>query len=144
MSGLSAERSGGGVDGNGSLRRSATILVADRNPRIRGLVERELREAGYHVFTVESILQLRNWIAPGHLPDLLILDPDLPGGGPGDHIWSLLGRHPHLPVVFHCLTGDIPSPQPGMAFTVTVEKSADSIDLLKRQIDLLLKKKHQD
>lgn len=132
------------MGGNGSLRRGATILVADRNPRIRGLVERELREAGYHVFTVESVSQLRNWIAPGHLPDLLILDPDLPGGGPRDPIWPLLGRHPRLPVVFHCLTGDIPRPLPGMAFTVTVEKSGDSIDLLKRQIDLLLRKKHQD
>jgi len=47
-------------------------------------------------------------------------------------------------VVFHCLTGDIPSPMPGMAFTVVIEKSADSIDLLKRQIALLLRKKHQD
>jgi DNA-binding response OmpR family regulator len=141
---LSTDRFQGAVEGDGRLRRDATILVADRNPRIRGLVERELREAGYRVFTVESVSQLRGWIVPEHLPDLLILDPDLPGGGPQDHIRPLLARYPRLPVVFHCLAGDIPSPVPGLDFTVVVEKSADSIDLLKRQIALLLRKKHQD
>ena len=144
MSGWPTERSGGAVGGNGRLRRDATILVADRNPRIRGLVERELRETGYRVFTVVSVSQLRDWLVPGHLPDLLILDPDLPGGGPRAPIWPLLGRFPHLPVVFHCLAGDVPSPMPCMAFTVTVEKSAESIELLKRQIDLLLGKRNQD
>jgi DNA-binding NtrC family response regulator len=144
MSGLSTEKSGGALDRNGGSRREATILVADRNPRIRGFVERELREAGYRVFAVESVSRLRSWIAPGCLPDLLILDPDLPGGGPENPIWPLLGRYPHLPVVFHCLTADIPSPMPWMARTAIVEKSADSIDLLKRQIALLLPKKHQE
>jgi DNA-binding NtrC family response regulator len=144
MSGLSTERSEGALERDRRLRRDATILVADRNPRIRGFVERELRDEGYRVFTVESIYQLRNWISPGRLPDLLILDPDLPGGGPEDHIWPLLGRYPYLPVVFHCLATDIPSPMPRMDFTVIVEKSADSIDLLKRQIALLLRKKIQD
>ena len=35
-------------------------------------------------------------------------------------------------------------PMPQMACTVIVEKSANSIDLLKRQIDLLLKTTRQD
>ena len=132
------------MERDGRLRRDHTILVADRNPRIRGYVERELREAGYRVIAVDSVSQLRSWIATERLPDLLILDPDLPGGGQEDYIWPLLGRHPELPVVFHCLAADIPSQIPRMAFTVIVEKSADSIDLLKRQIDLLLSRKHQD
>jgi DNA-binding NtrC family response regulator len=144
MSGLSTERSGGSLVRDGRRHPYSTILVADRNPRIRGFVERELRDEGYRVYTVESISQLRSWISPERLPDLLILDPDLPGGGPEDPIWPLLGRYPHLPVVFHCLTTDIPNPLPRMVFTVIVEKSADSIDLLKQQIALLLRKKYQD
>jgi hypothetical protein len=47
-------------------------------------------------------------------------------------------------VVFHCLAADIPAPMPRMACTVIVEKSADSIDLLKRQIALLLKTNPRD
>jgi DNA-binding NtrC family response regulator len=144
MSGLSTDRTEGALEHEGGRPGDLTILVADRNPRIRGLVERELRDAGYRVFAVDSVSQLRSWIAPERLPDLLILDPDLPGGGPVDHIWPLLRRYPRLPVVFHCLGTDIPGPMPRMAFTVIVEKSADSIDLLKRQIVLLLRKKHQD
>jgi DNA-binding NtrC family response regulator len=144
MSGLSTERSGEDMDRNGRLHRDTTILVADRNPRIRGFVERELREAGYRVLAVESVSRLRSWITPGRLPDLLILDPDMPDGGPENPIWPLLGRYPQLPVVFHCLSADIPSPMPWMARTVIVEKSADSIDLLKQQIALLLRKKYQE
>jgi hypothetical protein len=49
-----------------------------------------------------------------------------------------------LPVVFHCLAADIPTPMPQVACTAIVEKSADSIDLLKRQIGLLLKTNHWD
>lgn len=145
MSGLSTEGSEeGALERDGRFRQDATILVADRNPRIRGLVERELRDEGYRVFAVENISQLRSWIAPEHLPDLLILDPDLPGGGSEDHIWPLLARYPRLPVVFHCLAADIPSPMPRMGCAVIVEKSADSIDLLKRQIARLLRKYCQD
>jgi CheY-like chemotaxis protein len=115
------------------------ILVADRNPRIRNLVGRELHSEGYRVLTAESVSQLLDWITPGHLPDLLILDPDLPGGDAEGHVWPLLARHPRLPVVFHCLSLDVPMPMPHMACTVIVEKSADSIDLLKKQIAVLLK-----
>jgi DNA-binding NtrC family response regulator len=144
MSGLSTEWSKSAMKSDDRLRQDSTVLVADRNPRIRGFVERELREAGYRVFAVESVSQLQGWIVPDRLPDLLVLDPDLPGGDAEDHIWPLLARYPHLPVVFHCLSVDIPDPMPRMACTVIVEKSADSIDLLKRQIARLLRKKHQD
>jgi DNA-binding NtrC family response regulator len=132
------------LEPDGVLRRDPTILIADRNPRIRGFVERELREAGYRVFAVENISQLRAWITPARLPDLLVMDPDLPGGGPEAPIWPLLSSYPHLPVVFHCLAADMPNPTPRMARTLIVEKSADSIDLLKSQIARLLRNKQQD
>lgn len=125
-----------------AMQNGFNILVADRNPRIRNFLERELRSEGYQVSTAESVAQLAAWISPGRLPDLLVLDPDLPGGGAEDYIWPLLSRHPRLPVVFHCQAADIPSPMPRMACTVIVEKSADSIDLLKHQIALLLKTSH--
>jgi DNA-binding NtrC family response regulator len=120
------------------MQNESIILVADRNPRIRDFVERELRVEGYRVYTAENVSQLVHWLTPGHLPDLLILDPDLPGGAAQEHIWPQLARHPRLPVVFHCMAADIPMPMPQMACTVLIEKSANSIDLLKRQIELLL------
>ena len=126
------------------MKNGFNILVADRNPRIRNFVERELRSEGYRVSTAESVAQLMHWITSGRLPDLVVLDPDLPGGGAEDHVWPLLARHPQLPVVFHCQAADIPMPMPRMACTVIVEKSADSIDLLKRQIALLLKTNQRD
>jgi len=126
------------------MQNGFIILVADRNPRIRNFVERELRNEGYQVSTAETVAQLMPWISPGRLPDLLVLDPDLPGGGAEDYVWPLLARHPQLPVVFHCQAADIPAPMPRMACTVIVEKSADSIDLLKRQIALLLKTNPRD
>ena len=126
------------------MQNEPIIVVADRNPRIRNFVGRELRSHGYRVCTAENVSQLMQWITTENKPDLLILDPDLPGGGTEDYIWPLLAKHPGLPVVFHCLASDIPMPMPQMACTVIVEKSANSIDLLKRQIDLLLKTTRQD
>lgn len=120
------------------MKNEYIILVADRNPRIRDFMERELRKEGYRVAMVETVAHLMHWLTPGRLPDLLVLDPDLPGGGTEEQIWPLLTRFSHLPVVFHCLSTDIPMPMPSMACTVIVEKSASSIDLLKRQIKLLL------
>lgn len=125
------------------MEKDFVILIADRNPRIRNFVERELRGEGYRVHTAETAAQLTHWLAAGHLPDVLVMDPDLPGGDTKDRIWPLLARHSQLPVVFHCLAADIPMPIPQAACTVIVEKSADSIDLLKRQIALLLKTIHQ-
>lgn len=138
MSGLLTENSKRCFASAQSKRSDFIIVVADRNPRIRNFVLRELRAEGYRVFTAETVPQLIQWITPGNLPDLLVLDPDLPGGGAEDYIWPLLARHPRLPVVLHCLAADIPLPMPRMVCTVVVEKSADSIDLLKRQIALLL------
>jgi DNA-binding NtrC family response regulator len=126
------------------MQNSPIILVADRNPHIRKFVARELEADGYCVQTAANVSQLRQWISPSNMPDVLILDPDLPEGGAQDYIWPLLERHPELPVIFHCLSSDIPMPMPQMACTVIVGKSANSIDLLKRQIDLLLKTVHQD
>ena len=126
------------------MQNEPIIVVADRNPRIRNFVGRELQSHGYRVWTAENVSQLMQWITPGNMPDLLILDPDLPGGGAEDYIWPLLAKYPGLPVVFHCLSSDIPMPMPQMACTVIVEKSANSIDLLRRQIDLLLKTARQD
>ncbi len=130
------------VDSN--MQNGFFILVADRNPRIRNLIERELRTEGYQVLTVETVTQLMHWINPARLPDLVVLDPDLPGSGAEDFIRPMLADYPHLPVVFHCLVADIPVSIPGTACTATVEKSADSIDLLKRQIALLLKTNRQE
>jgi DNA-binding NtrC family response regulator len=118
------------------------VLIADRNPRIRNFVERELRKEGYRVNTVETVAHLMHWLTPGRLPDLLVLDPDLPSGGAENQVWPLLTRYANLPVVFHCLAEDIPMPIPPMVCTVIVEKSASSIDLLKRQIKLLLNTTH--
>ena len=126
------------------MQNESIILIADRNPRIRDFVERELRVEGYRVYTAENVSQLLHWLTPGHLPDLLILDPDLPGGAAQENIWPQLARNPRLPVVFHCMSADIPMPMPQMACAVLIEKSANSIDLLKRQIELLLTTMLQD
>ena len=121
-----------------------TILIADRNPHVREFLKREMASEGYRIRLAENGKDVLNYSYGPEPLDLLILDPDLPGGGAEDYIWPLLAKYPGLPVVFHCLSSDIPMPMPQMACTVIVEKSANSIDLLRRQIDLLLKTARQD
>lgn len=55
-----------------------TILVADRNPHVRGFLRRELSQEGYRVQLARDgrdVLMKFNSDKP---PDLIILDPEIP------------------------------------------------------------------
>ena len=120
------------------MTNDTIILVADRNPRIRDFLQRELRSEGQRVYTAENADQLKSWIfRPGPL-DALVIDPDMPGLEDHAHLEDLLRRRPALAVIFHCLAADCTDlRQPGRRLAF-VEKSGQSVDLLKQQIRSIL------
>lgn len=110
------------------------ILIAERNPHIRNLVKRELLTEGHFAFTVENTSQLKNWMQLRRAPDVLILDPDLPGGEK-QNVWDLLAPYPQMPVIIHCLSKDEWIDTPLLKRTALVEKNGSSITSLKQWID---------
>ena len=121
------------------MHKPLTVLIGDRNPRIRNFLQRELNSAGYRAIAAADGNQLKKWLGRLIHLDVLVLDPDMPGLGEMDHLASLFAQRPGMPVVFHCLTMDFNgSCQLASHKTVFVEKTGNSVDHLKNQLRLLL------
>lgn len=119
--------------------RYLTVLLADRNPRIRDYLLRELSSDGHHVITAKNGDQLARWLNSSVRVDVLILDPNMPGIYSEDQLELILSCKPNLPIVFHCLAPDHPQLSLKLKKQVLIEKTGNSIDGLKQQLKLLLK-----
>jgi FixJ family two-component response regulator len=87
---------------------TASVHVVDDDASFRTAVGRQLRAAGYHVFTYESGADLLAQL-PVTSPGCIILDVRLPGMSGPDLQQRLIERGANLPIIF--LTGhpDIPA-----------------------------------
>ena len=111
-----------------------TILIADRNPNVRGFLLREMGREGYTVRPADSADELVRLACDAGPVHLIILDPDLPDAAPPDLLRQLTARLPRVPIVIH--THDTQaayeaaprSPDP----TLIVEKTGSSIVRLKQ------------
>ena len=121
------------------MQKELVILIAERNPHIRNLVQRELMNEGYYVFTVENVLQLKNYICMRREPDVLVLDPDLPGSE-ASTVQGLLANFPRVPIIIHGFGADEWKEGSRLKPYALVEKTADSISILKNQIRCLCEK----
>ncbi len=126
------------------MDRQYTILVADRNSRVRGFLQRELMAEGYHVQLAEDGKQVLKKVYHSDPLDLLILDPDLPDSDENVLLKRLRNRIPSLPVIVHALQqeGDAYEFLPNDA--VFVEKGGKSVEHLKLVVAEILHKKNSN
>ena len=112
-----------------------TIVIADRNPHVRGFLQREMSREGYRIRLAESARALLQW-AFNHEPvDLIILDPDLPDAVDARLVQSLKKRVPVVPVVIHTHYAHS-FPEKGEPF-ILVEKGGSSVERLKQIAETL-------
>jgi DNA-binding NtrC family response regulator len=122
------------------VQKVFTILIADRNPRVRGFLQRELSIAGYRVRLAESARDLLEWACDRDPVDLIILDPDLPDAV-DPHLMGLLRkRMPGVPVVIHAHPSQVVPGQADADSFVRVEKGGSSVERLKEVAEGLLKR----
>jgi DNA-binding NtrC family response regulator len=119
-----------------------TVLIVDRNPKIRGFLKREMESAGFRVQVAENAGQAVNRIYHPDPVDLIVLDPDLPDMDNCRVLASMWGRLPQLPLVIHTFASvykecvECPSIPDEAVF---VEKKGDSIERLKQVVlDILI------
>jgi CheY-like chemotaxis protein len=87
--------------------RKIKILLADRNRHVRNFLQRELAGEGYQVRLAAEDRELLHLLQNDHLPDLLILDPDLPSYSTKAELLALLHSHyPSLPILIYSLLND--------------------------------------
>ena len=114
------------------------ILIADRNPRVREFLRRELTAIGYHVRLVNSGKELLKLIY-SHTPvDLLVLDPDFPCADVAEMLGKIADRVPQLPVVIHCVRGSADLARFPGGQVIEIEKNGNSIEILKETINAVL------
>lgn len=117
-----------------------TILIADRNSRVRGFLERELGSAGYRVRMVDSACALLQWAFDRDPIDLIILDPDLPDADESQLMTALRQCRPQIPVIVHAHHGQCPAEPEAAKALIVVEKGGSSVERLKEVAGDLLKR----
>lgn len=113
--------------------KALLILIAERNAHIRNLIKRELNSEDYYAFTVENMPQLKNWMYMRRAPDILVLDPELPGLEK-QNIWELLDFYPQTPVILYCLPGNEWLAVKDRERLTPVPKDGSSIAVIKERI----------
>ncbi len=113
------------------------VLVADRNPRVRDLIRRELSgEACRVIMSDRSGTLLAH--AFGQPPArILIIDPDLPEMDPMELLEKIRNRIPPLRLIIHALPVNdyeqMLSPP-----DIRIEKTAQSVEQIRRTVRRLL------
>jgi DNA-binding response OmpR family regulator len=80
---------------------TAKILVVDHDSCMRELLQLQLRSAGYHVRVAEDAVVAGRMVLQS-LPDLLVIDVDLPYMSGRDFVATLVADQsiPFIPVIF--------------------------------------------
>lgn len=125
-------------DGQGRVK-TVRILLADRNRHVRELLRRELELEGYQVMVARDASEILGVLARGEIPDLLILDFDLPFLAEVQLLEKLKQNLPNLPVIIHSFQLEEPSSAGMPAATVFLEKAEDP-NRLKNAIAALVQK----
>jgi DNA-binding NtrC family response regulator len=116
------------------MKTKFTLLVADRNPNVRALLQRELTAAGYQIRLAENAREVIKWAFQDAPLDLIILDPDLPDADETFMLEHLLDRIPMLPMVMHTYPSEYGTGFKDQKDVVFVEKGGRSVERLKRVV----------
>ncbi len=123
------------------MEKEFKILVADRNQHVREFLKRELMAEGYRVGLAKNVQEVLKKVYHSETLDLLILDPDLPGGEGLSLFKKLQDRIPVLPVVVHTYLKDYTNHTDILSEVAFVEKSGSSVEGLKKMVYEILRKR---
>jgi len=108
------------------------ILIADRNPRVRGYLKREMQQAGYEVKLAAACREVIEALTVYPKIAGIIIDPDLPGAET-DALRKMVTSDPHrIPIIIHSL---LEQSKPDFFFCpeeIIVEKGGASAEQLKQ------------
>jgi DNA-binding NtrC family response regulator len=118
--------------------KNFSILIADRNPHVRRLLERELKADGYQVRVADNGREVLEWAYRLQPLDLIILDLDLPDIDEQTLFGNLQDRIPVLPIIIHSFQPAGIKLSVNYRHVVFVEKGENSIENLKKAVSDIL------
>ena len=121
------------------MNRPVILLIADRNPHVREFLKREMMADGYLIRLVKSGQELiDDFHNSDTLPDMVILDPDLPDANDLSLVHHIHQIVPGLPIVIHTLQTEMIHQLGAVHPVIFVEKKGSSVDHLKQAVKVLL------
>jgi len=119
------------------MERKFTILIADRNRRVRQFLMREFTAEGYGVLLAEDKEALLRIVQRDDTLDLLILDDELLVPEESRIVELLRNRIPHIPLIVHTFSTECVEQGLAREATALVEKKGN-IGGLKDSVDRVL------
>ncbi len=119
--------------------KTVRILLADRNRHVRELLRRELETEGYLVVVARDAQEILGLLAQGEIPDLLILDLEIPYVAEVNLLEQLQRLYPTLRVVIHSFQPENPQ-EYVIANAVAFLEKAEDPHRLKATIAALVHK----
>jgi DNA-binding NtrC family response regulator len=116
------------------------LLIADRNRHVRDLLRREFVADGYVVQLAKDDRELMHLIERNLPLDLVIFDLEIPCEGGPELLEQLQENNPLLPVVIHTFLTEHAAHDAVRKCAAFVEKSGQSIDLLKQTVESVLRR----
>lgn len=121
------------------MKKTFTILIADKNKHVRDFLRRELGTEGYRVLVAEDGKRIMDEMDTKDAVDLLVYDMEIPDADSSVIFEKAQKRTPPLPVVVHTFLTDESERSNSTGPEVYIEKSGN-IDHLKAAIaDMLVK-----
>ena len=120
------------------MDKAHTILIADRNSRVRGFLQRELMAEGYDIQLAKCGREILKCAYRSQPLDLIIMDLDLPDVDQQSLFCKLQDRIPVLPIVIHAFQPEGAKSAVEYEYAVFVEKGGNSIEKLKKVVNDIL------
>jgi len=129
------------IDKGKYLSSEYTILIADRNSRVREFLKREMTEEGFRVLQAETGRDVIEMVYHCYPLDLILLDPDLPDMEETALLKKIGNRIPSLPIVIHAFDFKETNYFFHLRNSEFVKKGGRSIEKLKQVVFEMLKEK---
>ena len=124
------------------MQNKFSLLIVDRNPRIRNFLKREFQSEGYKVQLAKNGKELMDLIYSSVSIDLVVIDPDIPDVNPPNLFKCLENRIPELPVVIHGYSSDDIESSWRLRTAMFIPKRGSSSEALKGVIRELIMKSY--
>jgi CheY-like chemotaxis protein len=121
---------------------SFSVLIADRNPRVRDFLSRELISDGYRAKIARDGREVLQMIEADESYELLILDLDMPHVGGLSVLKTIQRRKPSLPVIIHTFLTEYEQHPAVRRAAGFLEKRGNNIDGFKAMVLQVLKKSY--
>jgi len=122
------------------MRDTFIIMIADRNRNVREFLRREFKAEGYLVILAKDGREVLRMTRVGAVPDLLILDLDMPYVDGVKILEQLKDKEPSVPTVIHTTSMEYEGHAAVREAAAFMEKTGNNIDHLKEIVEETLRR----